>query len=234
MLKRDKARTVDFFAYLPPDWDEALSAEPQKAYGTSLKDFVDSDRELREVYPAPDKVFAALELTPLANTRVVILGQDPYHGPGQAHGLSFSVPYGVAKPPSLVVIDKELESDLGIPAADHGNLSPWARQGVLLLNTTLTVRRGAPGSHQHQGWEELTDDVIRVVSARQGRVVFLLWGGFARKKKGLIDTTKHVVIESAHPKARGNAREPFRGSCPFSTTNQFLEDARLDPIDWRR
>jgi uracil-DNA glycosylase len=183
------------------------------------------------VYPPDPEVFAALHLTPYADTRVVILGQDPYHGPGQAHGLCFSVRPGVAIPPSLVNIHKELRDDLGIEPPGHGNLEAWARQGVLLLNSTLTVRGGQAASHQGKGWEVFTDRVLDVVNAKDTRVVFILWGASARRKKARLDLATHVVIESAHPSPL-SAHNGFFGSRPFSRTNAALEAAGLPPIDW--
>jgi uracil-DNA glycosylase len=173
-----------------------------------------------------------LHLTPYAETRVLILGQDPYHGPRQAHGLCFSVQRGVAIPPSLANIHKELHDDLGIPPPGHGNLEAWAVQGVLLLNTTLTVRAGQPASHAGHGWETFTDQVIRAVDAKDHPVVFILWGSHARKKKALIDTSHHTIIESAHPSPM-SAHNGFFGSRPFSRTNAALAAAGLDPVDWR-
>jgi len=184
------------------------------------------------VYPPPDEVFACLHLTPYADTRVLILGQDPYHGRGQAHGLCFSVRRGVTVPPSLVNIYEELRTDVGVEPPGHGNLEAWARQGVLLLNTTLTVRGGQAASHQGKGWETFTDEVIRAVDAKEHPVVFILWGSHARRKKALIDTSRHTVIESAHPSPL-SARNGFFGSRPFSRTNEALVAAGLDPIDWR-
>jgi uracil-DNA glycosylase len=214
------------------DWNPVLRGELDKPYWQPLQQFVADDRARHTVYPPPDRVFAALHLTPYAATRVLILGQDPYHGPNQAHGLCFSVQSGVSPPPSLVNILTELHDDLGIDRPRSGNLEPWARQGVLLLNATLTVRAGQAGSHQGKGWETFTDEVIRVVSAKPERVVFILWGGYARKKKPLIDTTRHVVIESAHPSPL-SAHNGFFGSKPFSRANAALVDAGLPPIDWR-
>ena len=213
------------------DWNPVLRAEFAKPYWNELQQFVRAERTQRRVYPAPDEVFAALHLTPYADTRVVILGQDPYHGPGQAHGLCFSVRDGVALPPSLVNIYKELSSDLGIPPPRHGNLERWARQGVLLLNTTLTVRAGSAASHQGKGWETFTDEVIRAVNAKEHPVVFILWGTHARRKRTLLDD-RHVVIESAHPSPL-SAHNGFFGSRPFSRTNEALLRAGLAPIDWR-
>jgi uracil-DNA glycosylase len=172
-----------------------------------------------------------LHLTSFADTRVVILGQDPYHGAQQAHGLCFSVRTGVAVPPSLANIYKELHNDLGLAIPRHGNLDAWARQGVLLLNTTLTVRAGQAASHQGHGWEMFTDEVLRTVDGKQQRVVFMLWGSAARKKKSLIDLSRHVVIESAHPSPL-SAHNGFFGSRPFSRANAALMEAGLLPIDW--
>ncbi len=214
------------------DWNPVLRGELAKPYWAQLQTFVAGERARHPVYPPNDEVFAALHLTRYADTRVVILGQDPYHGPGQAHGLCFSVRDGVRLPPSLVNIYAELESDLGIVAPRRGDLSAWARQGVLLLNTTLTVRGGAAASHQGKGWETFTDEVIGAVNRKDHRVVFILWGSHARRKKALVDTTRHTVIESAHPSPL-SASNGFFGSRPFSRTNAALVEAGLEPIDWR-
>ncbi len=216
------------------DWNPHLKAQLGLPYWSELQRFVASERARSRVYPAEQQVFAALHLTPLESLRAVILGQDPYHGPGQAHGLSFSVPVGVAVPPSLRNIYAEREADLGLSPPSHGNLEAWARQGVLLLNTTLTVRAGAAASHQGKGWETFTDEVIRVAAAREEAVVFILWGAAARRKKKLIAETNaaQVVIESAHPSPL-SAHNGFFGSRPFSRTNQALIEAGRDPIDWR-
>jgi uracil-DNA glycosylase len=176
-------------------------------------------------------VFNALHLTPHADVRVMILGQDPYHGPGQAHGLCFSVRRGVRVPPSLANIHKELHADVGVAIPDHGNLEAWARRGVLLLNATLTVRGGAAASHQKRGWETFTDQVIRVVDARNEPVVFILWGASARRKRALIDAGRHTIIESAHPSPL-SAHNGFFGSRPFSRANAALSAAGRDPVDW--
>jgi len=197
-----------------------------------LQAFVATERQRHTIYPPADEVFAALHLTPYAETRVLILGQDPYHGPQQAHGLCFSVRRGVAIPPSLVNIHRELHGDLGIPPPDHGNLEAWAVQGVLLLNTTLTVRAGQSASHQGRGWETFTDEVIRAVAEKADHVVFILWGSHARKKRALIDTCRHTVLESAHPSPL-SAHNGFFGSRPFSRTNAALVAHDQDPIDWR-
>lgn len=213
------------------DWNPVLRSEFAKPYWARLQQFVSEQRSRYTVFPPEPEVFAALHLTAYADTRVVILGQDPYHGPRQAHGLCFSVPRGVSVPPSLGNIYKELASDLGIETPTHGNLECWARQGVLLLNTTLTVRAGQAASHQGQGWETFTDQVLRSVNAKQDRVVFVLWGSAARKKKSLIDESRHVVLESAHPSPL-SAHNGFFGSRPFSRTNEALATAGLATIDW--
>ena len=183
------------------------------------------------MFPPQNEVFNALHETPFASVRVVILGQDPYHGAGQAHGLCFSVRRGVAVPPSLRNIHAELRSDLGIDPPSHGDLSAWARRGVLLLNTTLTVREGQAGSHQGRGWETFTDRVIETVNERNERTVFVLWGGHARKKKALVTNPVHAVIESAHPSPL-SAHNGFLGSRPFSRANAALVEAGLAPVDW--
>lgn len=213
------------------DWNPVLRHEFDRPYWSELQNFVREERLRGPVFPPADEVFAALHLTSLADTRVVILGQDPYHGAGQAHGLCFSVRRGVPVPPSLRNMHKELRDDLGCPVPTHGNLEHWARQGVLLLNTTLTVREGVAASHQGRGWETFTDHVITAVSAKTSPVVFLLWGAASRKKKSLIDTDRHVVIESAHPSPL-SAHNGFFGSRPFSRANQALRESGREPIDW--
>lgn len=213
------------------DWNPVLRHEFEQPYWRPLQDFVRQERDRGPVFPPHDDVFAALHLTSYADTKVVILGQDPYHGPGQAHGLSFSVRHGVPVPPSLRNMHKELHDDLGCPVPAHGNLEHWARQGVLLLNTTLTVRGGAAASHQGRGWETFTDAVISAVAAKPTRVVFLLWGASSRRKRSLIDTSRHVVIESAHPSPL-SAHNGFFGSRPFSRANQALRESGQEPIDW--
>lgn len=213
------------------DWNPILKAELEKPYFSELRAFVDGERRRHQVFPPAEDVFAALHLTPYADVKVLILGQDPYHGPGQAHGLCFSVRPGVQVPPSLVNIYTELESDLGVPRPEHGNLDAWARQGVLLLNATLTVRARQAASHQGKGWETFTDAVIRAVNDKPERVVFVLWGSSARKKKALVDTARHVVIESPHPSPL-SAHRGFFGSRPFSRANAALEAAGRTPVDW--
>jgi len=213
------------------DWNPLLREELAKPYWAELQTYVAAERATHVVYPAPDDVFAALHLTPYASVKVLLLGQDPYHGPKQAHGLCFSVQRGVALPPSLRNIYKELQEDVGVEPPKHGCLDAWARQGVLLLNTSLTVRAGQAASHQGKGWEVFTDQVIRAVNDKPERVVFILWGASARKKKAFIDTSRHVIIESAHPSPL-SAHNGFFGSRPFSRTNEALRAAGLDPIDW--
>jgi uracil-DNA glycosylase len=214
------------------DWNPILRAEFDQPYWADLQAFVADERRHHQVYPPPDEVFAALHLTPYRDVKVLILGQDPYHGPGQAHGLCFSVRRGVEIPPSLRNIYAELHSDLGIDPPGHGCLEPWARQGVLLLNATLTVRARAAASHQKHGWETFTDRVIGAVNAKAQRVVFILWGAAARRKRELVDRSRHVVIESAHPSPL-SAHNGFFGSRPFSRANQALEEAGRTPVDWR-
>lgn len=213
------------------DWNPVLRAELDQPYFAELREFVKAERQAHAVYPEPHEEFAALHLTPYAEVKVLILGQDPYHGPGQAHGLCFSVRDGVALPPSLVNIYKELHTDLGVAVPTTGCLEPWARQGVLLLNATLTVRARQAASHQGHGWERFTDAVIRAVNDKPERVVFILWGASARRKKSLVDLGRHVVIESAHPSPL-SARNGFFGSRPFSRANEALVAAGRAPVDW--
>jgi uracil-DNA glycosylase len=213
------------------DWNPILRGEFDKPYWRELQQFVTAERQRHTVYPSHSDVFAALHLTPYADTRVLILGQDPYHGPGQAQGLCFSVPNGIAIPPSLANIHRELADDLGGAVPRHGNLEPWARQGVLLLNATLTVRAGQAGSHQGKGWETFTDEVIAAVNAKPEHVVFVLWGSYARKKRALIDATRHTIIESPHPSPL-SAHNGFFGSHPFSRANAALVAHGQRPIDW--
>lgn len=214
------------------DWNPILRAEFDEPYWAELQSFVADERARGPVYPPASDVFAALHLTSYADTKVVILGQDPYHGAGQAHGLCFSVRPDVAVPPSLRNVYQELRDDLGCAIPKHGNLEQWARQGVLLLNTTLTVRAGQAASHQGKGWERFTDRVIGAVNDKSERVVFLLWGAPSRKKKSLIDTSRHTIIESAHPSPL-SAHNGFFGSRPFSRANEALREAGRDPIDWQ-
>jgi uracil-DNA glycosylase len=207
-----------------------LADETRQPYFLTLQDFLASERQRAEVYPHGDQVFAALELTPYDKLSAVVIGQDPYHGPGQAHGLCFSVLPGTRKPPSLVNILKELHADLGCAIPGHGCLETWAKNGVLMLNTVLTVRAGQPCSHKGKGWELFTDAVIRLVSNRRDPVVFLLWGKHAQAKKTLIDVEKHAVLEAAHPSPLAGGR--FAGCRHFSQTNRFLVAWGKPPIDW--
>lgn len=214
-----------------PSWKEALEAEFRKPYFKRLADFVAEERKTRSVFPASGEVFRAFE-SPLSAVRVVILGQDPYHGPGQAHGLAFSVKPGVAIPPSLANIYRELRADVGASLPEHGHLGRWVEQGIFLLNSVLTVRAHEAGSHRNMGWETFTDAVIKVLSDREAPLVFILWGAYARAKVALLDTLKHTVIESAHPSPM-SARNGFFGSKPFSRTNEALVKAGVPPIDWQ-
>lgn len=212
-------------------WDEELKEEYKKEYFTELMNFVKEEYKNKTIYPKPNEVFNAFRYTDFDNVKVVILGQDPYHGPNQAEGLSFSVSDDVLKPPSLKNIFKELESDLGIPFPKHNSLKPWAKQGVLLLNAVLTVEEHNPASHKGKGWEIFTDDVIDILNKREKPIVFILWGAFARSKKSLITNKQHYIIESAHP-SPFSARNGFFGSKPFSKTNEFLREKGLEEIDW--
>ncbi|WP_426574871.1 uracil-DNA glycosylase [Aquihabitans sp. McL0605] len=213
------------------DWNPVLRGELAKPYWADLQAFVADERRHHQVFPPADEVFVALHRTAYGDVKAVILGQDPYHGPGQAHGLCFSVRPGVPLPPSLRNVYAELATDVGAPTPNHGCLDAWADQGVLLLNTTLTVRAHQAASHQKHGWETFTDQVIRAVDAKDDPVVFILWGAAARRKKELIDRRKHTVIESAHPSPL-SAHNGFFGSRPFSRTNEALVAAGRDPIDW--
>lgn len=220
-------------AALEPGWLSVLEQEFQKDYMINLKSFLKAEKDADvNIYPKNADIFNALNTTPFDKVKVVILGQDPYHGAGQAHGLSFSVQRGVAVPPSLKNIYKELESDIeGFKAPNHGHLTHWAEQGVLLLNATLTVRASTPGSHQNRGWEIFTDEIIKAISQKLEHVVFLLWGKYAQQKATLIDQKKHYVLTSAHP-SPFSAHTGFLGSRPFSKTNQLLIQNNLKPIDW--
>lgn len=218
---------------LEASWKVALAPEFKQFYFDALTNFVKKEYKQSTVYPNPKNIFRAFELTPFDHVTVVILGQDPYHGNGQAMGLSFAVSKGVRIPPSLRNIFKEIESDTGAkPDFENGDLSRWAKQGVLLLNATLTVRAGVPGSHQGHGWEEFTDAVIRTLSEKRQNIVFILWGNYAREKKQLIDEHKHCIIESPHP-SPFSAYNGFFGSKPFSKANTYLTGLGSKPIDWR-
>lgn len=212
-------------------WHDLFDQEKNKPYFTNLMSFVSEERRTHDVYPPAHLVYHAFELTPFEKVRVVILGQDPYHGEGEAHGLCFSVREGVAVPPSLRNIFKELREETGRAVNAQGNLESWARQGVLLLNATLTVRKDAPGSHQKKGWEEFTDTVIRKISAEKEQVVFLLWGRFACAKAELIDASRHHILTAAHPSPL-SARRGFFGCGHFAETNRILTAQGGAPIEW--
>jgi uracil-DNA glycosylase len=217
---------------LDPSWLEPLRSEFEQPYMAELKRFLMAERERgKQIFPRASEWFRALDLTPLDAVRVVILGQDPYHGPGQAHGLCFSVKDGVRPPPSLVNIYKELESDLGIAARRHGFLEHWAKQGVLLLNSVLTVEMGLAASHRDRGWERFTDRIVEQVNAKPEPVVFMLWGSYAQKKAAMVDTSRHLVLKAAHPSPL-SAHSGFFGCRHFSKANAFLESRGLPPIDW--
>ncbi len=216
---------------IDPSWLKALSGEFQKDYFCKLKNFLKSENSNYTIYPPGSKIFTAFDATPFDKVKVVIIGQDPYHGNGQANGLSFSVGRDVRVPPSLKNIYKELESDLGVKPSEHGDLTKWAENGVLMLNAVLTVRAGQPGSHRNQGWEIFTDAAIKTLSDQKSNLVFILWGNFARGKKHLIDIEKHHIIESVHPSPFA-ARNGFFGSRPFSRANEILKKNNLTPVDW--
>ena len=213
-------------------WKQVLSDQFEASYFTQLKAFLLAEKSNYVVYPPGPQIFAAFDLTPFEKVKVVILGQDPYHGPRQAHGLCFSVPEGVDQPPSLQNIFKELHNDLGIPVSKKGNLSRWAQQGVLLLNATLTVRAHLAGSHQNKGWEQFTDAAISRLSKKREHLVFLLWGNYAIAKESLIDTGKHLTLKSPHPSPLSASRG-FFGYKHFSKANDYLVQNGISPVDWR-
>ena len=220
------------FVKLEASWKRELIDEFSKPYMIGLRAFLKNEIEKgHKVYPKPSNWFAAFEHTPFDKVKVVILGQDPYHGDGQAHGLSFSVPHGIRPPPSLLNIFKELETDVGVKRPDHGNLLKWADQGVLLLNSVLTVREGQAASYQKRGWEEFTDQVIHTLNEKREHLVFILWGSYAQKKGQFIDRNKHLVIEGVHPSPLSASRG-FFGSRPFSKCNAYLMKYGKQPIDW--
>ncbi|WP_232697990.1 uracil-DNA glycosylase [Brevibacillus daliensis] len=217
---------------LKNDWAPILEGEFEKPYYLQLRDFLKKEYQSKTIYPDKYDIFNALHHTSYKEIKVVILGQDPYHGPNQAHGLSFSVKPGVAIPPSLLNIYKELQSDLNISIPNHGHLTSWAEQGVLMLNTGLTVRAGEANSHRGMGWEIFTNEVIKAVNEKDEPVVFILWGRNAQEKRSMIDTKKHCVLESVHPSPL-SARRGFFGSKPFSKANEFLQSNGRDPIGWQ-
>ena len=212
-------------------WKQQLQSEFEKEYFTTLTDFVRNEYKTRQIFPPPAKIFNAFDLCPFDKTRVVILGQDPYHDVNQAHGLCFSVNDGVALPPSLVNIYKEIENDLGIKTPASGNLERWAKQGVLLLNATLTVRAHQAGSHQNKGWETFTDNVIKLLAEKKENLVFLLWGAYAIKKSMYINPQRHLILTSPHPSPL-SAHRGFLGNKHFSKTNIFLKSKGLREIEW--
>lgn len=214
-------------------WKEELKAEFNKPYFEQITIFLKTEKAAGKIiYPPGNLIFNAFNTTPFESVKVVLLGQDPYHGKGQAHGLSFSVPDGVMPPPSLVNIFKELHNDIGMAIPKSGNLTPWAHQGVLLLNASLTVRAGEPASHAKIGWTTFTDAVIKKISDEKQRVVFLLWGKYAQEKQVLIDTTKHLALKAAHP-SPFSVEKGFFGCRHFSKTNEYLVQQHKDPVDWK-
>jgi uracil-DNA glycosylase len=212
-------------------WKNVLIEEFNLPYFLNLRNFLIEEKKQYSVFPPGNKIFSAFDMTPFDAVKVVLLGQDPYHGKGQAHGLCFSVPSGITPPPSLVNIFQEIQNDLGLPMPHHGNLESWARQGVLLLNATLTVRATQPGSHQNKGWEVFTDQVIRTLSKEKTGLVFLLWGKFAQAKENLIDSNKHFILKAAHPSPY-SASAGFFGCKHFSKTNEILRSQGKKEINW--
>ncbi|AQZ81672.1 uracil-DNA glycosylase [Acinetobacter calcoaceticus] len=219
---------------LEESWKISLAPFLLSPQMDNLRDFLFQEKQAQKIiYPPSKQIFSALNTTPLADVKVVILGQDPYHGPNQANGLSFSVQKGIALPPSLRNIFHELHTDLGIPAPRHGDLTKWAKQGVLLLNSVLTVEAGQPTSHQKQGWEAFTDEVIDVLNEQREHVVFILWGAYAQRKGQRINRDRHLVLTAAHPSPLAANRGGFFGCKVFSKTNQYLKQHGIEPIDWQ-
>jgi uracil-DNA glycosylase len=225
------AKSLKMDVKIEESWKEILKEEFEKPYFSQLTDFVKSEYLQHRIFPPGKEIFNAFNLCSFNELKVVIIGQDPYHGPGQAHGLCFSVKEGIDFPPSLKNIFKEINNDLGISIPQTGDLSRWAKQGVLLLNATLTVRAHLAGSHQKKGWETFTDEVIRNISKKKDHVVFLLWGAYAQQKKELIDPKKHLILESVHPSPLSASRGYF-GNHHFSRTNLFLQSKGLVPVNW--
>lgn len=217
---------------LKNDWDEKIGKEFEKDYYLNIREFLKTEYKTYTIYPDMHNIFSALKLTPYSEVKVVILGQDPYHGPNQAHGLSFSVKPGIEIPPSLRNIYKELESDLGCTIPKHGYLESWAKQGVLLLNAVLTVRASQASSHSNIGWQWFTDAIIKSLNDRETPVVFILWGNYARSKKSIVTNKHHLILEAPHPSPL-SAHRGFFGSKPFSKTNEFLEKNGIAKIDWQ-
>lgn len=216
---------------IDPSWKQELDQEFNAPYFSKLKEFLIKEKSEQTIYPPGSQIFAAFNHTPFEEVKVVILGQDPYHGPGQANGLSFSVAKGITQPPSLKNIFKEIQNDLNIPMPKNGDLSPWADQGVLMLNAVLTVRHKQPASHQKQGWENFTDAVIQKISEQKEGVIFMLWGNFAKSKQALIDQNKHHILTAAHP-SPFSAHNGFFGCRHFSQANEILTKQGMQPIDW--
>lgn len=223
--------STDINPQIEESWRVVLNDEFSKEYFAKLKEFLVEEKKHYTVYPPGSKIFAAFNYTPFHKVNVVLLGQDPYHGPGQAHGLCFSVPHGVPKPPSLVNIFKELKDDVGISIPNHGNLEKWTKQGVLLLNATLTVRANQAGSHQKKGWENFTDSAIVALSQKRVGLIFILWGAYAQAKAQLIDKSKHHILMAPHPSPLSVSRG-FYGCKHFSKTNKLLTEMGKEPIDW--
>lgn len=217
---------------IPASWQPVVANEINKPYFQRLAEFLDKERRKHTIYPPEKEIFTALEAAPFEEVKVLILGQDPYHDDNQAHGLAFSVRPGIRPPPSLMNIFKELSNDVGFRIPDNGYLLPWAQQGVLMLNAVLTVRAHQPNSHKDKGWENFTDSIIHALSLRPKPVVFLLWGGYARMKKALVDTKKHAVLEAPHPSPL-SAQRGFFGCRHFSKTNRFLQEWGMDNINWQ-
>jgi len=216
---------------IEPSWSKILNNEFEKPYFVKLTEFVKTEYRTQQIFPPGKEIFNAFDLCPFDQVKVVIIGQDPYHGPGQAHGLCFSVKDGIVFPPSLRNIFKEIQGDLGMAIPESGDLTRWAKQGVFLLNATLTVRAHNAGSHQGKGWETFTDEVIRLISEKKEHVVFLLWGAYAQRKGEMINKSKHLVLESVHPSPL-SAMRGFFGNHHFSKTNQFLKSKGIEPINW--
>lgn len=216
---------------IEPSWSKILNNEFEKPYFATLTEFVKTEYRTQQIFPPGKEIFNAFDLCPFDQIKVVIIGQDPYHGPGQAHGLCFSVKDGIVFPPSLRNIFKEIQGDLGMAIPESGDLTRWAKQGVFLLNATLTVRAHNAGSHQGKGWETFTDEVIRLISEKKEHVVFLLWGAYAQRKGEMINKSKHLVLESVHPSPL-SAMRGFFGNHHFSKTNQFLKSKGIEPINW--
>lgn len=228
----DKEKITSKLPALEPGWLDALQSEFIKAYFLYIKAFLQAEKKKGKlIYPPGPLIFNAFNSTPFKEVKVVILGQDPYHGPGQAHGLCFSVPDGIKPPPSLENIFKELQTDLQLPIPSSGNLARWAQQGVFLLNAMLTVESNKPASHQHIGWQYFTDEAIKQLSARREQVVFLLWGKYAQEKRALINAEKHLVLEAAHP-SPFSVHKGFFGCRHFSKTNEYLVKHNIEPVQW--